>query len=300
MNAVPLSGTPKLSLNGAKSQNSAQQPPANFNGKKVLIVDDSQIILKTLSNRLRLEGYHVLPAADGSTAVSTVRQERPDLILLDINFPPDVAHGGGVAWDGFLILNWVRRMDEAVNTPVIIITGEDPNKHKNRCVAAGVSGFFQKPIDGDALVSSIRAILFPGTSSTTSASVPTGPKKVLFVDDENDWRFMATIYLKESGYEVLTASNGQEAILHTQSAKPDLILLDLHLDGESGLDVMKLLKQKAPNVPIILYTGRDHDDETVKVMLRQGAQGYLKKGTMGEMLQAVQGAVGAPQGPATN
>src|SRR5258708_2036086 len=124
MNAVPFGGGLKLSLSGAKAGSSAQPPPANFNGKKVLIVDDSPIIIKTLSNRLRAEGYHVLPAADGSTAVSTVRQERPDLILLDINFPPDVAHGGGVPWDGFLILNWVRRMDEAVNTPVIIITGE--------------------------------------------------------------------------------------------------------------------------------------------------------------------------------
>ena len=294
MNTVPFTGTPKLSLSGTKTQTSSQPPPANYNGKKVLIVDDSAIILKTLSNRLRTEGYHVLPAADGSTAVSTVRQERPDLILLDINFPPDVAHGGGVPWDGFLILNWVRRMDEAVNTPVIIITGEDPNKHKNRCVAAGVAGFFQKPIDGDALVASMRGILFPGASSTAQPSVPAGPKKVLFVDDENDWRFMATIYLKESGYEVLTASNGEEAMLLAQGAKPDLILLDLHLAGESGLDVMKLLKQKASHVPIILYTGRDHDNDTVKLMLRQGAYSYLRKGTMGEMLQAVQSAIGTP------
>ncbi|HTL56624.1 MAG TPA: response regulator [Candidatus Limnocylindrales bacterium] len=295
LNAVPFSGTPKLSLSGAKTQSSAQHPPpANFNGKKVLIVDDSQIILKTLSNRLRAEGYHVLPAADGSTAVSTVRQERPDLILLDINFPPDVAHGGGVAWDGFLVLNWVRRMDEAVNTPVIIITGEDPNKHKNRCVAAGVADFFQKPIDGDALVASMRSLLFPGALPTGQGTVSMGLKKVLFVDDENDWRFMATIYLKESGYEVLTASNGEEAALQAQSAKPDLILLDLHLAGESGLDVMKLLKQKTPHVPILLYTGREHDEETVKLMLRQGACGYLRKGTMGEMLHAIQSAIGAP------
>ena len=125
----------------------------------------------------------------------------------------------------------------------------------------------------------------------------TGSKKVLFVDDENDWRFMATIYLKESGYEVLTASNGEEAVMHAQSAKPDLILLDLHLAGESGLDVMRLMKQKTPYIPIMLYTSREHDDETVKLMLRQGAHGYLRKGTMGEMLQAVQGAIGAAPRP---
>jgi DNA-binding response OmpR family regulator len=263
------------------------------NGKKVLIVDDSQIILKTLSTRLRAEGYEVLTASEGSKAVSTVRQERPDLILLDINFPPDVGSGGGVAWDGFLILNWLRRMDEAVNTPVIVITGEDANRHKNRCVAAGVSGLYQKPIDCEALVASMHTLLFPNNSDGSQTTGSSGLKKILFVDDENDWRFMATIYLKESSYEVLTALNGQEAVTLAQAAKPDLILLDLHLAGESGLEVMKLLKQKLPKVPILLYTGRDHDAETVALMLRHGAAGYLRKGTMGEMLQAVQNALSA-------
>ena len=289
MNAARTSGTFTNTIGGAQPQ--AQPQATQSNGKKVLIVDDSQIILKTLSNRLRAEGYEVLTASEGSKAVSTVRQERPDLILLDINFPPDVGSGGGVSWDGFLILNWLRRMDEAVNTPVIVITGEDPNKHKNRCVAAGVSGLYQKPIDCDALVASMRSLLFPDDQNAGSA----GLKKILFVDDENDWRFMATIYLKESGYEVLTALNGEEAVTLAQAAKPDLVLLDLHLAGESGLDVMKVLKQKAPKVPILLYTGRDHDQETVALMLRHGAAGYLRKGTMGEMLQAVQNALGTPQ-----
>jgi len=288
MNGVPLNRTCQPPLSMAKPAGQAQPQTEASNGKKVLIVDDSPIILKTLSNRLRSEGYGVLTSADGGNAISTVRKERPDLILLDINFPPDVGHGGGVPWDGFLILNWLRRMDEAVNTPIIIITGEDATRLKNRCLAAGVSGYYQKPIDCDALLSAMRSLLFPQGISSSAAQ-----KTILFVDDENDWRFMATIYLKESGYEVLTAGNGEEAVTKAQAAKPDLILLDLHLAGESGLDVMKLLKQKAPNAPFLLYSGRDHDDETVSLMLRQGAQGYLRKGTMGEMLQAVQGALGA-------
>src|SRR6476646_738516 len=91
------------------------------NRKKILVVDDSPIILKTLSMKLKSQGYDVLTAEDGSIAVSTARRERPDLILLDISFPPDVAHGGGVAWDGFLIMDWLRRMDEAKDIPVFII-----------------------------------------------------------------------------------------------------------------------------------------------------------------------------------
>jgi CheY-like chemotaxis protein len=131
-------------------------PETTMNRKRILIVDDSLIILKTLSMKLKNSGYDVLTATDGGTAVSTVRHERPDLILLDISFPPDVAHGGGVAWDGFLIMGWLRRLEEGKNIPIIIITGGDPEKLKDRALAAGAIAFFQKPINTDDLLTSIR------------------------------------------------------------------------------------------------------------------------------------------------
>src|SRR6266705_6800918 len=112
--------------------------------KKILIVDDSPVILKAFSNKLRLSGYEPLTAQDGGTAVNLARQQKPDLIVLDINFPPDVAHGGGVAWDGFLIINWLRRMDEAKSIPIIVITGGEAEKYKQRALAAGAVDFFHK------------------------------------------------------------------------------------------------------------------------------------------------------------
>jgi CheY-like chemotaxis protein len=127
--------------------------------RKILIVDDSVIVLKALSLKLKSKGYDVLTAADGSAAVSTARREKPDLILLDISFPPDVAHGGGVAWDGFLIMDWLRRMDEVKDIPIIIITGGDPEKLKDRSLAAGATAFFHKPLDNDELLGVIRKTL---------------------------------------------------------------------------------------------------------------------------------------------
>jgi CheY-like chemotaxis protein len=127
--------------------------------RKILIVDDSVIVLKALSLKLKSKGYDVLTAADGSEAVSTARREKPDLILLDISFPPDVAHGGGVAWDGFLIMDWLRRMDEVKDIPIIIITGGDPVKLKDRSIAAGATAFFHKPLDNDELLGVIRKTL---------------------------------------------------------------------------------------------------------------------------------------------
>src|SRR5258708_5989267 len=68
---------------------------------KILIVDDDAVIRKALTLKLESHGYAVAAAVDGADALRALRDENPDLVLLDINFPPDVAHGGGIPWDGF-------------------------------------------------------------------------------------------------------------------------------------------------------------------------------------------------------
>jgi CheY-like chemotaxis protein len=127
--------------------------------RKILVVDDNPIIVKTLAFKLKANGYEVCTALDGAAAVSTVRKEKPDLILLDISFPPDVGHGGGVPWDGFLIMDWLHRMDEAKNTPIIVITGGDPVQYEKRSLATGAVAFFHKPLDHDGLINVIRRTL---------------------------------------------------------------------------------------------------------------------------------------------
>lgn len=127
--------------------------------KKILVVDDNPIIIRALSMKLRASGYEVLTAQDGSEAVSLTRKQKPDLILLDISFPPDVAHGGGIPWDGFLIMDWLRRIEEAKNIPVIIITGGEASKYKDRALSSGATEFFHKPINNEELLVAIRKVL---------------------------------------------------------------------------------------------------------------------------------------------
>ena len=146
-----------------------------MNRKKILIVDDNLVILKTMSMKLTANGYDVVTAEDGAGAVSAVRKEKPDLILLDLSFPPDVAHGGGVAWDGFVIMNWLRRLEEAKNIPIIVITGGDPGKCKDRALAAGAANFFHKPINNDDLLTIIRQTLANSTGETPSAAASSPP-----------------------------------------------------------------------------------------------------------------------------
>jgi CheY-like chemotaxis protein len=127
--------------------------------KKILIVDDSAIVSKTLSITLKANGYDVVVAQDGSEAVGVVRKQKPDLILLDIDLPPDVGHGGGIAWDGFLIIEWVRRSEELRHIPFIIVTGGDPAKLKDRAMTAGAVDFFTKPVNKFELLAAIGKVL---------------------------------------------------------------------------------------------------------------------------------------------
>lgn len=128
---------------------------SNMNPHKILIVDDDPVIVTAMSMKLRPAGYQVLSAADGSAAISAARKEKPDLILLDLNFPNDI----GLSWDGFQIIAWLQRVDEAKKTPVIIVSGGDPAKFKNRALQAGAIAYLQKPIKNDELLALIKQTL---------------------------------------------------------------------------------------------------------------------------------------------
>ena len=131
------------------------QPSATV-PKKILVVDDNEIIVKSLCLKLQGAGYQVLTALDGAEAVAAARKDSPDLILLDLSFPPDV---GGVPWDGFRIMEWFHRLDTAKKIPIIIITGSEDPKTKERATGAGAVAFFQKPLEHDYLLKVIRATL---------------------------------------------------------------------------------------------------------------------------------------------
>jgi len=130
--------------------------PAALPAKKILVVDDNEIVIRTITMKLEAAGYKVIAAMDGAEAVAMARKESPDLILLDISFPTDV---GSVPWDGFRIMEWFHRLDAARRIPIIVITGSEEPKTKERATAAGAVAFFQKPIEHDYLLKVVRATL---------------------------------------------------------------------------------------------------------------------------------------------
>jgi two-component system response regulator RegA len=109
-------------------------------------------------------------------------------------------------------------------------------------------------------------------------------KKVLFVDDEEEWRSMVDTSLGSAGFDVLVAKDASDAMRLAEGAELGLILLDLNLGGENGLMLVKFLKLNHPGVPIVLYSDLEHEDAHVLEMLKAGVDLYLQKGSMEELI----------------
>src|SRR5205823_14850551 len=84
-----------------------------------------------------------------------------------------------------------------------------------------------------------------------------------------------SLYLKNAGYEVRTASNGADALASAQSEQPSLIVLDLMLPDIDGIEICRRLRQKS-DVPILMLTARDEDVDKI-IGLEVGADDYLTK-----------------------
>jgi CheY-like chemotaxis protein len=144
--------------------------PVSTKRKRILVVDDNEVILKTTSLKLQSAGYEVFTALDGAEGVAAVRKEKPDLVLLDISFPPDVS---GMTWDGFRIMEWLHRVDDSKSIPIIVISGVVDEKNRERAIASGAVAFFAKPVNMDEMLRVVRATLNATASQPAAPQTPT-------------------------------------------------------------------------------------------------------------------------------
>jgi CheY-like chemotaxis protein len=126
---------------------------------KILIAENNRRDLEELTRMLVNDGYEVLQALDGAETVSAARCHQPNILLLNTNFPPDVSHGGGAFTDGFLIIAWLKRMEEAAGVRIILMSDENAEPLQARARAAGAVGLFQKPINQEALLGALSRLL---------------------------------------------------------------------------------------------------------------------------------------------
>ena len=99
--------------------------------------------------------------------------------------------------------------------------------------------------------------------------------KILAIDDDAHIRELLRLYIEKEGYEFVPAANGLEGLEKLESAKPDLVLLDLMLPGIDGLEVCKRIHQKS-DVPVIMLTAKGEVFDRV-LGLELGADDYIVK-----------------------
>ena len=100
-------------------------------------------------------------------------------------------------------------------------------------------------------------------------------KKVMVVDDEPRLISVVEAYLEQEGFEVATASNGQEALFVARETRPDLIILDVMMPEMDGYEFLRLHRKEA-ETPVILLTAKVEEDDKV-IGLELGADDYVTK-----------------------
>ncbi|GAB6137537.1 response regulator [Halanaerobaculum tunisiense] len=126
---------------------------------KILVVDDEENIVQLVEFNLKKEGYEVITASKGQQALELVRQQEPDLIVLDLMLP-------GV--DGFDICRKIRQNDQYSNLPIIILSAKEEEVDKILGLELGADDYVTKPFSPRELIARVKAVLrrVEGQSST--------------------------------------------------------------------------------------------------------------------------------------
>jgi len=116
--------------------------------KKILIIDDQEMFVKMVSNRLSHSGFTVVSADNGEKGLAVAKKEKPDLILLDVMMP---------GMDGYTMLLELKKEESIKNTPIIIVTCKEDMK--DLFAAVGVYDYLIKPFDFEVLLMQIKKLL---------------------------------------------------------------------------------------------------------------------------------------------
>jgi CheY-like chemotaxis protein len=222
----------------------------------VLVIDADQAIYSTLSVSLAERGLRVEWARTGDAGFEAAREQRPQVIVLDINMP---------AKQGWNVLALLKEDPQTAPIPVVMVTSlGDPELG----LALGAADYLIKPIQPELLISAVqRWIVLPNDNVT-----------VLVVDDDEAMLEIVQRKLQNAGYRVVTATNGRAGLDALETQNPGLIVLDLMMPEMDGFEFLRRLKQhpRHSRLPVIVATAKDLTD-TERTVLKESASKVIQK-----------------------
>jgi two-component system alkaline phosphatase synthesis response regulator PhoP len=131
--------------------------------RTILVVEDEAILRDTIVYNLKADGYEVLTAGDGASALDLALHKRPDLVLLDLMLP---------VMDGLEVCRQLRRRNETAETPILMLTARSEETDKVVGLELGADDYVTKPFSWRELRARVRALLRRTTPRANSAPAP--------------------------------------------------------------------------------------------------------------------------------
>ena len=244
----------------AASLSAHQVAPAK--GETILVVEDDAGIRKLASEVLREHGYMVVEAGSSEEALAL----RDTLSTIDLLLT-DVILGG---MNGQELAD--RLLAARPGIKVLYMSGYTQNAMSSRGILDSVLNFLPKPFRPDDLLAKVGEVL----AQDHDAASDQVARQILVVDDDSQVRsFLATL-LETDGYNVLQASNGKEAQALCREAAFDLVITDLVMPEQEGLETIHVIRRNWPDISVIAISGA-FGGAYLELARKLGANAILRK-----------------------
>lgn len=235
--------------------------------KRILIIEDEEILLEVLIFKVKEENFDVLSAKDGEDGWKKIKKLRPDLIVLDMMLPK---------MDGYEILEKMK--EEKINIPVVIISNSGQPVDIDRALKLGACDYLIKAeFEPEEVIEKIHRNLIIKQDNNLNKSKS---KSILVIEDDKFLRDLCVKKFSQMGFQVDFSCDGEEGLRKVIDNKPDLVLLDIIIPGIEGFEVLKRVRahkdKDIAKVPIVVLSnlGQEADMEKAKDL---GADDYLVK-----------------------
>lgn len=227
---------------------------------KILVVDDDPDFAEITRIILETDGHQVIGAANGEQALSKMREDKPDLVLLDVMM--------SYVLEGLDVCKEMRTDHELRSIPIIMVSSIASSPHAEMFPTneyLPINAWISKPVQPDDLLKKIRQCLPKPVVMGEDKTVASGAT-VLVIDDDPDFIEFARIILKSEGYEVLTAEKSDKGLALMRQERPGVVLLDMMMSYTfNGLNVIREIQNdpQLKEIPLILIsailTGKESD-----------------------------------------
>ena len=226
----------------------------------ILIVDDDNLTLQTAKMYLQ-EFARVHIVDSGRRAIEFVKKNHVDLILLDVEMP---------IMDGYVTLERLRKLEECINVPIVLLTGRKDKHTVFQFGAMGIDGYLAKPVPKETLVNKVKEILDTYTTYDNK-------KTIMMIDDDVAYLKQLETMLHEK-YNVIMINSAKMALNYLSKYMPDLILLDYEMPLYNGANVMNMLQRSGKErlVPVIIISG-SLDKKALESCFAHSPASYLAK-----------------------